>query len=113
MMKNNNNEINVFEDITIDTKRLYNNFIGNTSSNLEVIKCYYLLFKIEYLVKNIGNYVILFIIISYLFFTIKFCVKGYNLLLKKINYLKSKIPLNENNKKIKKKKILKKKKKKL
>ena len=32
--------ISIF-DIPIDTKRLYDNFIGETSSNIEIIKCYY------------------------------------------------------------------------
>ena len=38
------NEISIF-NIKIDTERLYNQFIGLTSSNIDIIKCYYLLFK--------------------------------------------------------------------
>ena len=100
------NEITIFEDLTINKERLYDNFIGKTGSNLEVIKCYYLLFQLEYLIKNIGNYLILFLILSYLICTILFCVKGYKSLFEKIDYLKGNFSANKICKKnINKKKI--------
>ena len=37
-------EISIF-NVKIDTERLYNKFIGLTSSNIDIIKCYYLLYK--------------------------------------------------------------------
>ena len=82
--------ISIF-DIPIDTKRLYNNFIGETSSNIEIIKCYYLLFYIDNLIENIGSYIILFIIMSYIFCNIYFCFKGYKYFINKTNHLFEKI----------------------
>ena len=99
-------------NIKIDTERLYNKFTGLTSSNIDIIKCYYLLFQKENLIYNIGFYIIIFIIIIFCIGAIIFIFKGYNLLFKKIdiiiktNHLLNKKPLiSKNNKnKIKKKK---------
>ena len=98
-----NNDLYIF-DVKIDKERLYDNFIGKTSSNIEVIKCYYLLFNINSLASNIGSYVIIFIILSYLVCTIIFCVKGYKLLIQKIYYLLKKNNLKKEFKKKKNKK---------
>ena len=116
------NEISIF-NIKIDTERLYNKFTGLTSSNIDIIKCYYLLFKKENLIYNIGFYVILFIIIIFCIGAIIFIFKGYNILVKKIDIiiktnhrlsgkpLKSKNNMNKNRKSIKKKSAKRKKKK--
>ena len=109
-----NKEISIF-NIKIDTERLYNQFTGLTSSNIDIIKCYYLLFQRENYIYNIGFYVILFIIILFCFGAIIFISKGYNLLAQKIDIiiktkhllntklLKSKNNMNKKKKRIKKK----------
>ena len=89
------NEISLF-NIKIDTERLYENFGILKSSNIDIIKCYYLLFMKEYLINNIGNYVILFIILLFIIGAFTFILKGYNLLGKKINYV-LRISKNTNN----------------
>jgi hypothetical protein len=80
------NEITIF-NIKIDTERLYNQFTGLTSSNIDIIKCYYLLFKKENYIYNIGFYIILCIIILFCIGAIIFIVKGYNSLVKKIDII--------------------------
>ena len=80
------NEISIF-NIKIDTERLYNKFAGLTSSNIDIIKCYYLLFEKENITYNIGFYVILIIIIIFCIGAIFFIFKGYNLLVKKIDII--------------------------
>ena len=80
------NEISIF-NIKIDTERLYNKFAGLTSSNIDIIKCYYLLFEKENIAYNIGFYVILIIIIIFCIGAIFFIFKGYNLLVKKIDII--------------------------
>ena len=80
------NEISIF-NIKIDTERLYNQFIGLTSSNIDIIKCYYLLFKKENYIYNIGFYTNLFIILLFCISAIVFIVKGYNSLVKKIDII--------------------------
>ena len=77
-------QISIF-NIKIDTERLYNKFTGLTSSNIDIIKCYYLLFKKVNLMYNIGFYIILFIIIIFCIGAITFVFKGYNLLVKKVD----------------------------
>ena len=79
-------EISIF-NIKIDTERLYNQFTGLTSSNIGIIKCYYLLFQKENLIYNIGFYVILFIIIIFCIGAIIFIFRGYNLLVQKIEII--------------------------
>jgi len=108
-------EISIF-NIKIDTERLYNQFTGLTSSNLDIIKCYYLLFQKVNLMYNIGFYVILFIIIIFCIGAIIFIFKGYNLLVKKIdiiiktNHLLNTRNLKSKNNMIKRRKSIKKKK---
>ena len=79
-------EISLF-NIKIDTQRLYDKFTGLTSSNIDIIKCYYLLFKKENLKYNIGFYIILFIIILFFICGLFFIFKGYDLLCQKINII--------------------------
>ena len=80
------NEISIFS-IKIDTELLYQKFTGLTSSNINIIKCYYLLFKKENYKYNIGFYIILFIIILFSIGAIIFIIKGYNLLFQKIDII--------------------------
>jgi len=74
-------------NIKIDTQRLYNKFTGLTSSNIDIIKCYYLLLKKENLIYNIGFYIILFIIFLFCIGALTFILKGYSLLVQKINII--------------------------
>ena len=92
-------EISIF-NIKIDTKRLLKKFTGLTNSNIDILKCYYLIFKKENLIYNIGFYVILFIIIIFCIGKIIFIFKGYNLLVKKIDIIINHI-LNDSSLKIK------------
>ena len=66
--------------------------------NLNVMKCYYLLFSKEGLITNFGNYIILVIILLYIGSAIFFYFKGYDLLCNEINEI-----LDTKNMKIKKK----------
>ena len=80
------NEISLF-NIKIDTQLLYDKFVSLKSSNIDIIKCYYLLFKKEYLEYNIGSFVILFIILIFIIFMFIFIFKGYQLLNNKIDFV--------------------------
>ena len=53
--------------------------------NLNVMKCYKLLFSKKGLIKNIGNYLFLLLIILYIIFAFLFYIKGFNSLCKLIN----------------------------
>ena len=79
-------EMSIF-NIKIDTESLYNKFTGLTSSNIDIIKCYYLLYKKENLIYNIGFYIILFIIFLFCIGALTFIFKGYDLLVQKINII--------------------------
>ena len=86
------------EDI-INTKKLLNNFINIKSiTNLEVIKCYDLLFSKEGLIPNIGSYVLLSIIFLFIILLILFYFKGFDLLKIKINNIINEKRNNTNNK---------------
>jgi len=54
-------------------------------ANLYILKCYKLAFTKDVLIKNIGNYIIISIIIIYIVSAISVYLKGYNLLLEEIN----------------------------
>ena len=64
--------------------------------NIEIIKCYKLLFTRDGLISNIGSYIILSIILIHIICSFSFCIKGYNSFFKIINKLK-KNNINENN----------------
>jgi hypothetical protein len=82
------NEIS-FSNIKIDKDILYDKFVNVSSLNIDIIKCYYLLFKKEYIIKNIGSYIMLFIIIIFIVGIFIFWFKDYDLLNKKINIIVS------------------------
>ena len=54
-------------------------------SNLDIMKCYNILFSLKGLIKNSGNYILMLIIILYIISAIIFYKKEYNLLCNKIN----------------------------
>ena len=85
------------EDL-INKKKLLNNFVDiKSTSNLLVMKCYNLLFKKEIFFKNIGNYILLSIIIIYIFGIILFYIKEYPLIIIKIiNIIENKKNKKEN-----------------
>ena len=56
-------------------------------TNLELLKCYNLLLSKEGLIKNIGNYIVLLVLLLYIGSAIFFYKKGYDLLLIQINDL--------------------------
>ena len=80
--------------------------------NLEVVKCYRVLFTREGLINNIGSYVLLSIIFYYIISLIIFISKGYKILSDKINELIIKIKNDTNVTYEKEKKIKRKRKKK-
>jgi len=72
------NEINLISSINIDKDKLLSNFKDLKSLiNLDIVKCYDILFTTKGLIKNIGSYILLstiflFIISSFIFFGIGF-----------------------------------------
>ena len=84
----------LLEDI-INKEKLLNNFINMKSiSNIEVMKCYKKLFSKNGLKDNIGSYILLSIIFIYIVSSFLFSIKGYNIIITKIEniikYLKKK-----------------------
>ena len=83
----------LFKDI-INQEKLLNNFVDIKSiSNLNVMKCYELLFSGIGLINNTGNYILLSIISINIILSILFYFKGYKEIMNKIKnimYLKKK-----------------------
>ena len=67
-----------------------------STTNIDVLKCYKLLFTKEGFVKNFGNYIILGIITFHIISLIYFIVKGFNLYINKIQSM-TKYSSNNNN----------------
>jgi hypothetical protein len=88
------NEVSIF-NIKIDPEELYKKFSNVSLSNIHIIKCYYLLFKIENLQNNIGNYILLCIIIIYIICFFIFIFKGYKSLKNEINIFVNFIPIKK------------------
>ena len=71
-----------------DDKNFFSNFINITSiSNIEVLNCYKNIFTNDGLIKNYGNYIILFITLIYIISLLYFIIKGYNNFIEKINII--------------------------
>ena len=68
----------------VDTESLYKKFDGEPKTNIEIIKCYYLLYLVENLKANIGNYIISSIGVIYLFCLFIFIFVEYKLIMSKI-----------------------------
>ena len=60
---------------------------GKKFRNINFLKCHKLLFSKKGLIKNIGNYIIIFIIIIYIFSAIIFYSKEYSSICNQINIL--------------------------
>ena len=73
------NQINL-DNNPIDIKKIYQKFLEYSFINIDIIKCYYLLFNKENIISNIGNYVLLFIIFTSIIELLIFCLKGKQLL---------------------------------
>ena len=72
-------------DDIINKEKLLNNFIDIKSiSNINLLKCYENLFSKGGLINNVGNYIILSIVLIFAVSLLLFIIKGYNLLLDKI-----------------------------
>ena len=80
------NVINIYGDIVIDKDKLLNNFVDVKSiMNLEVMKCYKILFNEDGLLKNIGSYILLFSIFIFIISIFIFIFKDYKTLINQIN----------------------------
>ena len=80
-----------------NTNDLFFKFVNKKkATNLELLKCYNLLFSKEGLIKNIGNYIIVLVLLLYIGSAIFFYKKGYNLLLIQINELLKNNQISEN-----------------
>lgn len=89
-------EVSLFNIIT-NPEEIYKQFSKISFSNIKIIKCFYLLFQIENLQYNIGNYIILCIIIIYRICFFIFIFKGYKSLKNEIKIFVNFIP-NKNKK---------------
>ena len=105
-------KIPLFSDIVINKDKLYKKFYDVKSYiNLNVMKCSKVLFTKEGLIRNIGSYIILGIIILYFISLFIFLITGYNnihskiIIIKNMNQSKNKNVLTTNNKNNKKRKI--------
>ena len=103
----------MISEIVINKDKLLNNFKDiKKVLNLDIMKCYKVLFKKEGLVKNIGNYFMNLLIIMILILSILFKIKGFYNVKKQIKEItqnkeeaqKEKININTNNNKKKKEK---------
>ena len=87
-------------EIKNDKEKLLNSFIDlKNAINLEVMKCYKQFFTKNGFIKNIGSYVLLYIIFSHIVSIIIFKLKGYNILYNKVqDIVKNKKKINNNKK---------------
>ena len=88
------NEIPKISEISFDKDKLLSKFVDfNNIMNIKSLKCYKLLFTKEGIIKNIGSYIILFIIIISIISNIIFLFKGFkylcNIIEKIINFRKN------------------------
>ena len=83
----------VISELNNNINILNNNFTNNSSSTI-TMKCYYILFSIDGLKENIEHYILIFIIILYIIFSILFYKCGYPLL---NNDIKEIVELKEEN----------------
>ena len=80
--KNSKCECNVKKEMElfnfkINTDLLYEKFVNVPNINIDIIKCYDLIFKPEILKNNIGNYILLSIFILFITTIFIFVFKGY------------------------------------
>ena len=81
-------DTNINSDIIIDKNSILSDFTNiKRLINLDVMKCIHLLFSKKGLSKNIGNFILLSIILFYVVAAFIFAFKGYNSLLSQIKDL--------------------------
>ena len=81
-------KIPLMEEIVINKDILLNNFMNiNNAINIVVIKCYEVLFSPEGLIKNIGSYILLFILLIIIICFIIFLINGYQKLYHQIKII--------------------------
>ena len=81
-------KLSSFDEIRLNKDLLLKKFKDlKYTSNILVIKCYKILFTKGGLITNIGNYILLFIIIISLILTILFRIKGYKRIINQIKEL--------------------------
>jgi len=81
-------DIIIDSEIIIDKDKLLNSFMDIKSlMNLEILKCYYTLFKKDGIINNIGSYILLAIILIFIVSLIIFISKGYIFLIRQIDLI--------------------------
>jgi hypothetical protein len=91
----------LLSEIEINKEQLLNNFTDvQNIINLNIMKCYYILFNRIGLIKNIASYIMIIIIFVVIILTILFRAKGYYLLKAQINKILNK-KMNKEEKQIK------------
>ena len=79
-------KIPLLEEIKVDKEKLKNKFIDiNNIANINFLKCYEIVFTKENLIKNLGFYILGFIMILFIICLFFFYFKFYKLLLIRIN----------------------------
>ena len=68
----------LISEIELNKNKLLYNLNIKKSSNIKVIKCYKLFLTKNGILKNIGSYILLFIILNNIILTALFYIKGYN-----------------------------------
>jgi hypothetical protein len=67
-----------YENIKIDKTKLFNNFLDvNYIANIDFLLCYKILFKKNALLKNIGSYILIWIILFHIISIFIFYIKPY------------------------------------
>ena len=94
----------IFSDLRIDKELFWNRFKNIYKIiNLEVLKCYYILFTKDGFFQNIGNFIIICVILIYIIAIAYFIIKGFNKFKTKIDNLvfKESEEIKKDNEKIK------------
>ena len=95
-------QVSLLNEIKIDKEKLLKNFINiKNKMNLSVMKCFKLTFSKKGLLGNIGSYVQLIILASDITIAILFKLKGYAIIINKIQLVKKMLEfnINQNNEK--------------
>ena len=99
-------KINIISDLKIDKEKLLEYFINiKNFINLEIMKCYKLLFTKKGMERNLGNYILLSTICIYIFSLFIFIFKGYKSLISLIDEIVRKKRMNKDKNSSKSKKI--------
>ena len=89
--------INSITDIKNNKEILLNAFSDlKNSINLDIMKCYKKLFTKDGLIKNIGSYILLSIILIHIISIFIFLIKGYKIIYYTIQYIVKNIKINKN-----------------